>query len=406
MKNTKEAIIQSAREVISERGLLDSTIAEIAKKANVADSIIYHYFKNKEDLLFSIVGRELGAMNKKLHYHFEGIIGPISKLGKMIWFHLTLNDTHTKDVRILKNLLLESRAHSNFFKHKGYQSLKEYTAILKNILKQGVKENFFREDLNIELTRDMIFGMLDEISISCLDPKSSRKTMSDFSDIMTLTLNMIKATSNKLDNDNKGARILSAAKNIFADRGFARATMAEIAKRAKVSDGTIYEYYKNKNDLLFNIPKEYIKSTNTIFQSMIECKDPLIKFKCFIYHYFQFFLSDSAFIKVYLRDIRLNRNYLTSGLYNEHLETVSCLNDILDEGKEKGCFDSNLNNRIFLNLFIGTFSHVVTRWVNMNYPIEVPEQLGQVICLLSAAANKNQAFSLEEMMKNGGGPVM
>jgi len=402
--NKKETIIQSAREVIIKKGLRDSRISEIAKKADVADSIIYHYFKNREDLIFCVVDRELKAMNRKLHYHFKGIVGPISKLGKMIWFHLSLNDTHTKDVRIIKNLLIESRAYDSFYMHAAYQSLREYTKNLTDILIQGIQEHFFHEDLNVYILRDMFFGLLDEESISCLGPMEPRKTLPDFDTIMALILNMIVKrvnTSNHSDNKkNKAERIILAAKTIFAEKGFYKATVAEIAKRAGVSEGTIYEYYKNKNDLLFSIPKEYVATQDALFKNVIEGEDPLIKLKSFIYYYFFFFLSDGKFLTVYLRDIKLNRKYLSSGLYNEFLEHISYLNDILDEGKEKGFFHSKINNRIFINLFIGTFSHLATRWLNSKKvtAIDMMEELSQVINLLGLAVNTKHAFSLEQIV--------
>ena len=52
------SILRAAQEVFSQKGLADSNISEIAKKAGVVDSIIYHYFKNKEDLLFSVLTHE------------------------------------------------------------------------------------------------------------------------------------------------------------------------------------------------------------------------------------------------------------------------------------------------------------------------------------------------------------
>ena len=45
-------IINAAREIIAEKGLKESKISDIAQKAGVVDSIIYYYFKNKEDMLF------------------------------------------------------------------------------------------------------------------------------------------------------------------------------------------------------------------------------------------------------------------------------------------------------------------------------------------------------------------
>ena len=43
-------------------------------------------------------------------FHFRGILGPVSKLGKMIWYHRYENDYHTGHARILKSLQLECRS--------------------------------------------------------------------------------------------------------------------------------------------------------------------------------------------------------------------------------------------------------------------------------------------------------
>ena len=51
----------------------------------------------------------------------------------------------------------------------------------------------------------------------------------------------------------KRARILDAAVKVFAERGFHSATVAEIARGAGVADGTIYLYFKGKDDLLLRL---------------------------------------------------------------------------------------------------------------------------------------------------------
>jgi TetR/AcrR family transcriptional regulator, fatty acid metabolism regulator protein len=51
----------------------------------------------------------------------------------------------------------------------------------------------------------------------------------------------------------KRPRILDAAVKVFAERGFFTATVAEIARAAGVADGTIYLYFKSKDDLLLRL---------------------------------------------------------------------------------------------------------------------------------------------------------
>ena len=88
----KKDIVKSAQYMFAEYGLEASSISQLAENAGVADSMIYHYFKNKEDLLFFALADKMVEVEKALQFHLEGVIDPVSRLGKVIWFHLWLND--------------------------------------------------------------------------------------------------------------------------------------------------------------------------------------------------------------------------------------------------------------------------------------------------------------------------
>src|SRR5712672_2219996 len=53
--------------------------------------------------------------------------------------------------------------------------------------------------------------------------------------------------------NDKRARILDAAVKVFAERGYFSSTVAEIARAAGVADGTIYLYFKSKDDVLLRL---------------------------------------------------------------------------------------------------------------------------------------------------------
>ena len=50
-------------------------------------------------------------------------------------------------------------------------------------------------------------------------------------------------------------QILQAAEQVFAQKGFHDATIADVARKAKVSEATIYEYFPSKEELLFSNPR-------------------------------------------------------------------------------------------------------------------------------------------------------
>ena len=58
-QDKRTRILDAAEDVFSRKGLLGANVAEIARLAKVTDSVIYQYFKGKEDLLFSIPGERM-----------------------------------------------------------------------------------------------------------------------------------------------------------------------------------------------------------------------------------------------------------------------------------------------------------------------------------------------------------
>lgn len=386
--NRRKDIIIAAQEIFSQKGLADSSISEIAKSAGVVDSIIYHYFKNKEDLLFFSLADKLETVEKELALHLEGILDPASKLGKMIWYHLYINDLSPHETRILKDLLFECRSNKSFYSHEGYQALRRYIKVMSGILQQGVDENVFRSDINVVLVRNLIFGLLDEESLNRFASEEITTTLPDFNGIMELVLAIVSKDKGPavetLTDENKQARILKAALKVFAEKGYNTATMSEIASVANVAEGTIYTYFENKNDLLFSIPKKRFRWLRNSMGEIFDIRDPLRKLRRFIRLLFTTFMGDRDFLKVFLLDIKLNKKFYVSPAYKDYVDYVSLLETILEEGQAQMIFKKNISKRLFRNLFLGGFTHLATRWVVLEKakPVDMVQDIEELVSLL------------------------
>ncbi|BBO86830.1 hypothetical protein DSCOOX_00100 [Desulfosarcina ovata subsp. ovata] len=402
--NRRKNLLKSAQEIFSQKGLVDSNISDIAIKAGISDSNIYHYFVNKEDLLFYALADKLDEVEKELRLHLEGIRDPVSKLGKMIWYHLYINDLSPHETRVLKDFLFECRSNKNFYSHEGYQALRRYTKIMSDILQQGVNQKIFRSDINLILVRNMIFGLLDEESLSRFSSQEIDRTLPDFNGIIDLVLSIISCEEGMgkeiVNGDNKEARILKSAVRVFSEKGYNAATMAEIASVANVAEGTIYSYYESKIDLLFSIPKRRFKwlcdSRDEVFQ--INC--PIKKLRRFIRLLFTTFMGNRDFLRVFLLDIKLNKKFYVSPVYKDYIDYVSIIETILEDGKERGIFKTNINNRLFRNLFLGAFTHLATRWVILDKtnPIDMMQNIEDLVSLLcwSVVIDKADLQEIEE----------
>ena len=411
MGDRRKNIVRAAQEIFSEKGLEESSISEIAKKAGVVDSIIYHYFKNKEDLLFHCFADKIQDAKKELNLQLKGIMDPVSKLGKMIWFHLYINDLSPKETRILKLLLFECRSKKNFYSHEGYQALKDYTKIMTTILKQGGELKVFRNDINYHIITNIIFGLLDEESLNFFASKEIKETLPDFEKIMQLVLAIIsneKEYAYKDTSDEyKKSRILKAAERIFSDKGYDAATMSEIAGAAGVAEGTIYTYFENKRDVLFSLPKKRFRWLIRSIDEVFEIKNPIRKLRRFVRLFFTIFMWDRDFLKIFLLEIKLNKYFYASDAYKDYLNYVSLLETILLEGQEQGIFKKEVDGRLFRNLFLGAFTHLATRWVILGekMPIDMMPWIEEVVHILCVAVVKDKSDLMKNWYRSRSAPI-
>ena len=381
----RDQIINAAEQVIAKHGFQKSSISEIANQANVSASVIYQFFKSKDELLFAIPEKRVIEIISRLKKHLNGIRNHESLLGKFIWFHLHYNDLHRSYANIL---LLECRSNEDFYNSKTYSLVVDYSRILLNILNNGAKEGVFRNDIKMYIVRDMIFGALDFQNITCSVTNEINESAMDLDDIMSLILPMIMSDNRSgVKKYDKYDNILMSAENIFSQKGFAKTTIAEIAKSAGVGEGTVYEYFNNKEDLLFAIPDKRFKNNLKQFKDAFEFRTPLQKLRRLIRIYFSLFLTDRNFLKIFVLQVQYNSKFYESNAYEGFKAYFKIIENIIIEGKNKKQFRKDVNPRIFRNLFLGAFNHIALRWfiLNKKKNIDMVKEIDQVVNLLSSA---------------------
>jgi TetR/AcrR family fatty acid metabolism transcriptional regulator len=156
----RESIIQAAIEVFSKKGFQAAGISEIAQRAGVADGTIYQYFKNKEDLFFSIPVEKTNEFRSKVELHLNGISGALNKLRKFVWYFLYFFKTNPEYGRLL---LLEMRVSKSFVRTKTYDFLKQSVSSVLEIITKGQKEGVIRKDVDTYLLRHLVLGILEHM---------------------------------------------------------------------------------------------------------------------------------------------------------------------------------------------------------------------------------------------------
>lgn len=158
----RRLILKVATEVFAEGGFGETTIAHISQKAKIAEGSIYHYFKNKEDLLFSIPEERMENFLSGLHENLEGVKGALNKLRKLIWYHLHFYEKNRDYVLIL---LQNIRQKTSFTSTRAYQLIRDFSRLVAQILEEGKEEGVIRADIDSKILRDALLGAIEHITI-------------------------------------------------------------------------------------------------------------------------------------------------------------------------------------------------------------------------------------------------
>src|SRR5215217_4751484 len=115
------------------------------------------------------------------------------------------------------------------------------------------------------------------------------------------------------DRSDKRVRILSAAERVFAKRGFFAARVSEIAKDAGVADGTIYLYFKSKDDLLISLFESRMEQVNTALReaiSNVPASKPTDQLRSFIRVYLKLVNDEPAAAEVLTIELRQSSKFM------------------------------------------------------------------------------------------------
>ena len=167
----KEQVIKATQRCIIEKGLSNMTVKDIALKANVSTGIIYHYFKNKEDLLLQVIKESFGKSHEKVMETVEPLNSFSDKLNKHIENINAVPKENPDFYSVLLNYLGQAKNNPevNAIIAKFFKNLRAY---INQYMKEGIEEGKVDPD-KAKLLSAIIIGMGMGIGIQwTIDPTS------------------------------------------------------------------------------------------------------------------------------------------------------------------------------------------------------------------------------------------
>jgi len=165
----------------------------------------------------------------------------------------------------------------------------------------------------------------------------------------------------------KRIRILRAAIRIFSQRGFFNSKVSDIARAAGVADGTIYLYFKNKDDLLISLFEEKMgEVVSEVRGKVLLGNGPLDRLRIFIENHMDLLVREAGLIEVLQVELRQSNKFMKEYVPVKFLEYLDVLGGILEEGKRDGTFRADLNVKTARRAIFGaldeiSLAHVLSR---------------------------------------------
>ena len=181
----------------------------------------------------------------------------------------------------------------------------------------------------------------------------------------------------------KRRAILDAAVEIFAKHGFSDATISDVADRANIAGGTVYLYFKNKEDLLIQAMNEIISSRLAEIKLAIShVENPVERLYQMILLHVEHFSNDPYVVKFLVSEWRQSEEfYQLNPEYNPFREYIDYVASICQEAIDAG-FIRALNSRTFAYIIVGTMDFVLTQWVTKCEtldPYKIAEEVRDIL---------------------------
>ena len=170
----------------------------------------------------------------------------------------------------------------------------------------------------------------------------------------------------------KREAILRAATCVFAEKGFFNSKVADIAKEAGVADGTVYLYFKNKDDVLHSVfDRAMDKFIAEGRRELASIEKPEDKLRRIAELHLERLGADRGLAIVFQVELRGSIKFMQEFSAAGFAEYLDIIRSTIDEGQKSGVFRNDVKPIVCAKMLYGALDEMVTNWIlsNKSYPL-------------------------------------
>jgi TetR/AcrR family fatty acid metabolism transcriptional regulator len=199
----------------------------------------------------------------------------------------------------------------------------------------------------------------------------------------TAAAQRLPALAARADKADKRDAILRAAIDTFAARGFFHAQVADVARAAGVAAGTVYLYFRGKDDLLISIFERTMKVAIAEGRdSVARLEDPVEQLREIARLHLDRLGHDRQLAIVFQVELRQSTKFMERFSSTQLREYLGIIRDVIAAGQAGGAFRRDLNATLAAKLFFGALDEMATNWILSRRRYSLVSEADAIVDLL------------------------
>jgi TetR/AcrR family fatty acid metabolism transcriptional regulator len=186
----------------------------------------------------------------------------------------------------------------------------------------------------------------------------------------------------------KREAILRAATRVFAGNGYFNSKVADIARAAGVADGTVYLYFKSKEEILHSIFDRSVEEALDAARKQIQdVSDPREKLRQIALLHLERLGADRDLAVVFQVELRGSTKFMEEFSKAGFAEYLALIRSTFEEGQRAGVFRADLNAKVVAKILFGALDEMATNWILSKRRYKLAPMADQVLDIFLNGVN-------------------
>src|SRR3982750_4696540 len=178
----------------------------------------------------------------------------------------------------------------------------------------------------------------------------------------------------------KREAIMRAATKVFARSGYFNSKVADVAREAGVADGTVYLYFKSKEDILHSIFDRSVEEALGAAREQIKrVTDPKEKLRRIALLHLERLGADRDLAVVFQVELRGSTKFMEEFSAAGFAEYLTLIRTTFEEGQQAGVFRQDLNPKVAAKILFGALDEMATNWILSKRRYKLPPMVDAVL---------------------------